>query len=214
MSSAWDDARKLVQRYKELVAAVTSAFVLLPLAAHQVDLTPPWPAAVVLVTALVQLVVALVMFTFVRQWSNRRSSRFLLLAAVGLMISSTAYMVAVSHLTFVGGPAKERLVKGYACTTEALRLQRYADKCPLLNDGLIATAERADELWTTESIALARMTLLLLWLLSFALFAATATTFIVSQSQQPSRFLRSKKPRTRPRQNRPTPERPSKGAPP
>jgi hypothetical protein len=117
-------------------------------------------------------------------------SRFLLGSGCGLVLVCSIYLVALSQLTFVGGPAKERLVKGLTCSPEALSLPDYAKACPLLTDELIAGAEHVDQLWTPTSITEARIILVGLWYCSILIFSASLVAFIAFQSKQKAQIAK------------------------
>jgi hypothetical protein len=186
--SGFSDFVATLRHYRSLLIWSTTAAVLLPTAASRVDLTPPWPPGIVLTSALLQLIVAVVTFQLLGRASRSVISRFLAATACALVIFSSAYLVAVSQLTFIGGPAKERLVKGLTCSADALRLPDFAKDCPLLTEDLIGRAEHVDQLWTTTSVTEARIILVGLWYLALATFSACLVAFIVFQSQQRGRF--------------------------
>jgi hypothetical protein len=114
---------------------------------------------------------------------SHNSVGWLLVLTCGIM-----YYAALSQLTFEGGAARERLVKGMVCTEEALLLKPYRDNCPFLNDQLINSAESTERLWTTSSITTSRLLLLSLWLILYTGIAACFALFITFQSQQKSRL--------------------------
>jgi hypothetical protein len=190
--SAFDDFIIVLQRYRKLIVWCTSVSVALPLAADKIDLTPPWPKGIVLTSAILQLVCAVVTFQLMGRSGRRVISRFLVAGMCGLLVTGAIYLAALSQLTFYGGPAKERLVKGLQCTDAALSLPDYAKTCPLLNDGLIAGAEKADELWTPTSITASRLVLLGLWCATLLMLSGTLVAFVVFSSQQTPRIATSR----------------------
>lgn len=190
--SAFDDFIVVLQRYRKLIVWCTSVSVALPLAADKIDLTPPWPKGIVLTSAILQLVCAVVTFQLMGRSGRRVVSRFLVAGMAGLLVTGAVYLAALSQLTFSGGPAKERQVKGLYCTDEALSLPNYAKACPLLNDYLIAGAEKADELWTPTSITASRLVLLALWCSMLLMLSGTLVAFVVFSSQQKPRLATSR----------------------
>ncbi|MGY3472479.1 hypothetical protein [Bradyrhizobium ottawaense] len=186
--SGFDDFLIATKRYRNFLVWIVGASIALPVAAYQVDLTPPWPRGVVLLTAIWQAVAIVASFQFAHRLSRKSANRALAWSISATMFFGLAYGVALSQLTFEGGPAKERLVKGLVCTNEAKKLEVYRDACPLLSDKLINGAETTQELWTPSSITSSRIILLSLWLLFYLPFALSVALFVVFQSGQQSRF--------------------------
>ena len=187
--SGFDDFRDTLKRYRELLLWAAASSSLLPLAAYETDIIPSWPKSVVVLTGMVQLVVMIVTFQVSQKLRRDRVKTILLLVVLLLSIAIVLYFVSVSQLEFVGGAGKERLLKGLVCSDDAMRLPRYASKCPLLNDDLISHAENVDDLWTDGSITASRIIVLTGWLLSYAMFVFVIVTFIVFQSQSKGKFL-------------------------
>ncbi|WP_137153720.1 hypothetical protein [Rhizobium sp. FKL33] len=187
--SGFDDFSDLLKRYGQTILWITGSSVVLPAAAYNVEILPPWPSGGVLITAILQLVVMAVIFQFT-QLARRRVVTWAIGMAFILLVSlSFGYFYFLSTLTFTGGPARERQVKGFECSAEALSIPKYATKCPELTDQLIATASKADDLWTSQSITKARMLLLALWLAAYGFFSAILVLLITFQSTQRGRFL-------------------------
>jgi hypothetical protein len=146
---------------------------------------------IVLLTAIVQLLSAVACFQIYALAKRKQILRVFLTSLCALVIFGLSYMIAFSELTFKGGPKQEPLVKGLVCTNEALSLEQFAAKCPLLTDKLIDAAEKPDELWTQESITASRAIILITWLVSCVSLTFCFVIFIVFQSQQASVFRRS-----------------------
>ena len=185
--TGFDNFLDVLTKYKSLILWVTTTSILLPLAADQVNLTPPWPKGIVLLTAIWQMLAIVVTFQFSHRLSRRSANRAIISAALLMVAFSVVYLGALSKLTFEGGAARERLVKGFACTEEALRLEKYSKQCPFLSDRLINSAESTEQLWTPESITSSRVLLLFLWLLTYIPIAICFALFTTFQSQQRTR---------------------------
>jgi hypothetical protein len=173
--TAFDDFLDVLRKYQNLLTWVIGSAVL-PLAASQVDLTPPWPKGVVFLTTLWQALALVLAFQLGQRVPRRVANKAIAWAAILTVACSIAYYAALSQLTFEGGAARERLVKGFVCTPEAILLEKYHRKCPFLDDRLINGAESPEQLWTTSSITASRLTLLSLWLL------------VYDRSRPPSRY--------------------------
>jgi hypothetical protein len=186
--SAFQDFLDTLKKYRSFLVWIIGVSIALPMAAAQVDLTPPWPKGVVLLTAIWQAIAIVASFQFAHRLTRKSANKALAWSISLTMACSLTYGVALSQLTFEGGGARERLVKGLSCSDEALMLEKYRHKCPLLNDQLINSAETTEQLWTPTSITASRITLLSLWLLFYLPLAASIALFIVFQSQQKSRF--------------------------
>jgi hypothetical protein len=68
----------------------------------------------------------------------------------------------------------------------------YAQACPLLNEDLIAGAEKAAELRTPTSISASRLVLVFLWCATLLMLAATLVAFVVFSSHQTSHIAASR----------------------
>jgi hypothetical protein len=167
-----------------LILWSTTVAVALPAAADAVNLTPPWPGGIVISSALLQLLTAVIAFQLMSEASRRDVSRFVALVGCVVLILGGAYLFALSQLIFIGGPAKERLVKGLWCTAQALSLPDFAPSCPLLTDGLIAKAPSVDMLWPDTSITVSRIMLAGLWYSTLISFSACVVVFTAFQSAQ------------------------------
>jgi hypothetical protein len=186
--TAYDEFLEVLRKYRASITSVIGISIALPLAASQVNLTPPWPKGVVLWTAIWQALMIVVTFQFGQRLSRRSANRTILWGGLLVLTCGIMYYAALSQLTFEGGAARERLVKGMVCTEEALLLKPYRDNCPFLNDQLINSAESTERLWTTSSITTSRLLLLSLWLILYTGIAACFALFITFQSQQKSRL--------------------------
>ncbi len=188
MDSGWADAQAMLKRYGTLIACILGSAVVLPTAVSQVGFAPPpWPKAAVLIAGIVQVVFALLALQTTEARFRRTAKRKMTISALILLCSIFAYSLAFSQLVFLGGPEKELLVKGFSCTTDALRL--YAKFCPFLNEPILSTGESVEQFWTPTSISTARVVLLSTWTAMFAALAFTLTVFISFQSMNKARFI-------------------------
>ena len=186
--SAYDDLTKVFERYASALAWAVGAGAALPTSAYQANLSPPWPTGIVLITVIIEIVAIFWAFLSSRKSDDKALRRRSAWSLFGVVFFLVAYLVALSQLEFYGGPAKERLVKGLACTSEALRIPEFKSQCPFLNATLIAKAEDPERLWTTQSITLSRSLLLALWIGFFLCFAYFLTGIISFLSRQKSNF--------------------------
>ncbi|MDW9451614.1 hypothetical protein GOA58_28890 [Sinorhizobium meliloti] len=183
--SGLDDFRKLLGDYRKLTAWVVGVSIALPLALDQVDLTPPWPKGIVLITAVWQTLAILLSFQLGYRFSRKSATRVIVLSAAIASVFAVLYVGALSQLTFLGSAGDgERFVKGFACSDDALSLEAYRRKCPFLDEKLINAAESVEQLWTTQSITMARLTLFIFWLVMYLPVAACFATFLLFQSRR------------------------------
>jgi len=74
-------------------------------------------------------------------------------------------------------------VKGFTCTPEARLL--YQDKCPYLGVDELQTAEyEADRLWTASSVAVAKVSLVGVWLSGFIAMAIFVGSLLIRYSHR------------------------------
>jgi hypothetical protein len=110
-------------------------------------------------------------------------------SAVVLAVVGIAYLVALSLYTYETPMTKERWVKGFDCTRDALAV--FKEKCPDLGMDELKTAEyEAERLWTARSVTIVRTSLVALWAAAFIALSVLLGSFIVYQS----RGARSRRP--------------------
>ena len=184
MQSGLVGFKELLKEFRGLSIWAVGGSVAVPFAAALVSLSPPWPPAIILVTAIAELVALIYVYQFLK--SGRRKSINRILAASGLMLAllGAVYLTAMSLYTFQVPTTKQRFVKGYECTPEASAV--FKGKCPDLGLDELKTAEyNADRLWTARSIAATRMAIVALWLASFLALSVLVGSFLVYQMQVP-----------------------------
>jgi hypothetical protein len=192
MSAQWEGLggfKALLREFRGLSWGVLGAGVAVPFAAELASLSPPWPPAVTGLTAITELVVLVLVYQFLRASRRRVINRVLVIAAIILAVSALTYLAVNSELTYeTRGPKKERLVKGFECKEAALKI--FGDSCPLLGSDEISLAQwNAETLWTSRSITMARLSLVVPWLLSFLSLSMLLGSFLVFQSKQRKRTL-------------------------
>jgi asparagine N-glycosylation enzyme membrane subunit Stt3 len=190
MASGLDDFKRLLTEFRGLSVWAVGSAVAVPFAAAMIDLSPPWPRGVVLATAVVELVALALVFQFFRSAKRRTINRVLLIGTLVLALVSTVYLTMLSLYTYQVPTTEERFVKGYDCTPEATAVLKERP-CSSLKLGDLQNIEyKAEWLWTARSIALIRMTLVLLWFLVFASLSLALGSFLVYQMQAPGRVSR------------------------
>jgi hypothetical protein len=176
--------KELLKEFRGLSVWAVGGSVAVPFAAALVSLSPPWPAAIVLVTAIAELVALIYVYQFLKSARRRSINRILAVGGLMLAILGAVYLTAISLYTFQVPTTKERFVRGFECTAEASAV--FRDKCPNLGLDELKTAEYdADRLWTARSIAATRMAIVALWLASFGALSVLVGSFLVYQMQLP-----------------------------
>lgn len=140
-----------------------AAFASLPLLASLARLEPPWPPGIGFVSSALILLSALLAWEWTRRAriGNRRA---LILASAALTsIGLFSYLALYSLFVEPIPGSSERVIRGYACSPEALQV--YGDSCPDLPRDALKDAEwEAVVLWTRSSVTLVRLGLALSWL--------------------------------------------------
>jgi hypothetical protein len=156
----------------------------IPFVADAVGLSPPWPRGIVVATALVELVSLVIVFQLLASKGKRVVTRVIIVSAAVLALVCIVYMGASSFYTYEAPNSRERLVKGFVCTGDALRV--YAAKCPYLGlEELNDSQYEAHLLWTEWSIAGVRLGLVSLWSAAFGLLSVLLGSFLVFQTKTP-----------------------------
>jgi hypothetical protein len=177
--------QELLKEFRGLSVWAVGGSVAVPFAAALAALSPPWPPAIVLVTAVAELVALIYVYQFLKTARRRTINRIIAAAGFALVIVGAVYLTAVSLYTYEVPTTKQRFVKGYMCTEEAAAV--FKQKCPDLGPDELKTAEYdADRLWTSRSIAVTRLTIVGLWLGAFVALSVLVGSFLVYQLQVPS----------------------------
>ncbi len=180
-STGLDGFKTLLKEARRLALwAVAGAA--LPFAARLVALSPPWPEGVVVLTSVLELISLVFTYQFVKSKRKRIVNRILLTGTLLMIVLGATYLVADSLYTYETPVTKERFVKGSVCTADAEKV--FKDRCPLLSTYDISKANyEAELLWTERSIATVRVSLVALWLATFASLSTVLGSFVVYQME-------------------------------
>ena len=178
--------KELLKEFRGLSVWAVGGSVAVPFAAALASLSPPWPPAIVLVTAIAELVALIYVYQFLKSARRKSVNRILAISGLLLFLFGAAYLAAVSLYTYEVPTTKQRFVKGYVCTSDASAV--FKDKCPDLGLDELKTAEYdADRLWTARSIAATRMSIVGLWLAAFVALSVLVGSFLVYQMDLPAK---------------------------
>lgn len=149
-----------------------------PLVDYVARLGPPWPwaAGVPIITSVVELLTLIVVFHFWCRSRRRDVSRRLVIAVILLLGGFGIYLYLNSSFTFSSPVDGEKYVKGFTVKPDVAPLitSEYSP------DSALKGAEyRPDEVWTSSSIGLMRLSLLFLWLFSFACLSVMISSFVL-----------------------------------
>jgi ABC-type xylose transport system permease subunit len=175
--------KELLREFRGLSIWAVGGSVAVPFAAALAALSPPWPPAIVLITAIAELVALIFVYHFLKKARRKSIDRVLAGSALLLVVFGAIYLVAISLYIFKIPSTDERYVKGYECTADAAAV--FKEKCPNLGLDELKTAEYdADRLWTANSIAITRLTVVALWLACFAALSVLVGSFLVFQMRE------------------------------
>ena len=187
--------KELLKEFRGLSLWAVGGSIAVPFSASLAALSPPWPPAIVLVTAVAELAALIYVYQFLKKARRKTINRTLRVSGLLLVIFGAVYLVAVSLYTYEVPPGRERFVKGYQCTSDAAAV--FPDKCPDLGLDELKTAEYdADRLWTSRSIAITRLSIVALWLGSFTALSVLVGSFLVYQMAEPISHRKPPLPRT------------------
>ena len=184
--SGLDDFRAVVADYKTIGPWAVGGAVFVPLADYVLRLGPPWPEGLAIMTSVAELLVLIGVFHFWSRSGYKRVSRTMVVSLVLLIICFGAYLYFNSSFTFTAGASADKFVKGFV---------PRPDVAPLLSsdftadDALRSNEYRAEAVWTTSSITTMRLTLLFLWLVSFAFLSMAVASFVIYQRRKPAHAM-------------------------
>ncbi|WP_339758122.1 hypothetical protein [uncultured Hoeflea sp.] len=175
---ALKDFRDFFGEFIALVGAAVATAALVLITALS-GLIPPWPEAVVQITAILQLVMLMFVYQFYKRSSkkfiDKRIKVFLVYTILFCAIYLSAYSLLVYEL-----PDETKSLRGFFCTAEAVLV--YSDSCPLFSEEQIADAGFIPQkLWTPLGMLLSRLILLLTWGAFFGFLVSLFATFVVYQ---------------------------------
>ena len=176
--SGLSDFRNYFQSFIGLITAgvATTALVLVTALA---ELAPPWPPAVVQVTAVGQIIALILIYQFMKKAPKKTINRRLLWSLGILVVLAITYL-SLHSITVYEMPNGEFGLKGFACSGDAQAL--YGGDCPFLNRTQIADAEfEADRLWTPVGLLMTRVALIIAWIGMFSSIVVLVGLFVVYQ---------------------------------
>lgn len=174
----WISAAELRRFWGWIVVTAT-----LPFLAKFIEIAPPWPPAIPVLTSLVTLLALVLAYQFFRNSARRTVNRVIAFGVVLLFLCSLVYLALLSEMTFAVPGSGSVRVKGFVCTEMAQKT--FPGKCPWLGEMEMKKAEWTPEnLWQTWSITLTRLAIVATWLSSFLLLSIILACFINYQRRQ------------------------------
>lgn len=162
--------------------AVAAPFADVVLRQFNIGLAPPWPTGVLVITSVAELLVLIYIFQYWRTKSKKSFNRRMLAALVVLIIAFSGYVYLFGTLTRAHPKTKQAIVLGFEPANDSLKTafsEGYtADEALEENEYNPAT------IWSSRSINITRITLLLAWLLIFAGLSSFIGAFVISQRQR------------------------------
>ncbi|MQW55267.1 hypothetical protein [Sinorhizobium meliloti] len=176
----WKVLRELRNFWSWIVASAG-----LPFLAKLVEISPPWPPAIPVLTSIVTLLALILVYHFLRSANKRAISRVLGIGVGSLFLCSLIYLALLSQFTFVPPGTEVTLVKGFICSPFAATT--YPNECPELSERALKEAEwDPAQLWTFYSITIVRLAIAAFWLGSFLLLSVVLASFIVYYIRRPA----------------------------
>lgn len=172
MSDGVNDFKSFMTAFVGLIAAGTATTALV-LVTALVGIAPLWPAAIIQITAVAQLVILVLAYQFSIGSTRKTINRIMVTGSGVLAVSAICYLSLFSLLTYNHG------VRGLICTMDAATV--YGDGCPLLSQRNIDEASSPDAIWTPVGLLLGRMSLLISWIGTFAALVGLLGTFVAFQ---------------------------------
>lgn len=158
--------------------AAGSAAICTPLIVGFASIAPPWPPAILPATSLTQIIVLIFVYRTLRRVRQSAITKIMAIMALCAAILFLGYLGLLSEYSFTIPTNGERVSRGLECTDDAKIT--FAAKCPDLGLAEIRTANyQADLLWTSDSIMIVRLGLIVVWLLAFGCLSTMFGSFLV-----------------------------------
>ncbi len=171
--------KRMVLDFTDLGALGLKLAVAAPFIGLTIKLGPPPVHTVSVLTALSEFIVLLWTFHF---WyglndaaQNRRMKAALLFFCAGLIAS----LALIGTFTLSRGAGTERVVKGFILQPSIQPL--IGRELPTVDDALRAAQYDASEVWLQSSIAAVHVTLIAIWLITFAALTAFIALFVIAR---------------------------------
>ncbi|HQR98198.1 MULTISPECIES: hypothetical protein [unclassified Polaromonas] len=185
-----DEFFDVLREVRKIALVAAGGLILLPVLAGIGGYVPPWPAGIVGITSLVELVALIVAFQLLSRTKRATASRVIVWSAVLLLILSTAYLIL--NVIFVY-PIPNNTVKvvlgcGLSEKTQLILSNSGFQSrvvCPGEFSSLLASAQyETDVVWSKLSVSLIKAALALSWLGAFGALAALTGVFVSFQRRQ------------------------------
>jgi hypothetical protein len=183
-STGLDEFRAALSDYRSVSSWALGGSVAVPLVDYVMRLGPPWPwaAGVPIITSVAELLTLILVFHFWSRSRRKEVSRRLIGLLGLLVIAFGAYLYLNSSLTFSHPVDGEKCIKGFKVRSDVRITSDYS-----ADDALKETAYLPEEVWTSSSITMTRLSLLFLWLLSFVSLSAAISSFVMYHRRRPTR---------------------------
>jgi hypothetical protein len=178
-----EEFRAALTDYKSVGPWAMGGAVSVPLWDYVMQLGPPWPGGLPVITSVAELLVLIVAFHFWFRSPRKHVSHRLILFLVLLVVCFGAHLYCDSTYTYTAGADATKLVKGFTLRPDVAPLIS-ADFTP--EDALRSAEYKAEAVWTAGSITAMRLILLALWLASFVFLSATVVTFVLYYRRRPA----------------------------
>ncbi len=187
MLTSLDEFKEVLGEINGVTKTALAGISALPIITMAIDLSPPWPRGMPVVTCLIELIVLMLSFHYARRFKKSTISRVLISTSLGMVFASLIYFSLLSLFVF-DTPNGTRFVKGHECTVEAKMI--FGQSCPLLPKTMIKEANYdAEILWTQLSIMEVRLAILFSWLVIFICLSGFTGCFVVHHIRRHSRQI-------------------------
>lgn len=177
--SGLQEFKDVLADFKSITSYAVTGTIAAPLADFALNLGPPSPAGVQLLTSVVELVTLISVFHFWFGASQKRLKRRITALLIVLCLSFFGYMILSGYVTFTNPSDSKRYAKGLVVRADVRELipEPFKDA----DDALQNYEYEPSRIWETWSITAANVLLLVNWIVLFASLSAFIGTFVISQ---------------------------------
>lgn len=177
-----DEFREVVTDFRSFLSWTLNVAIVAPIADFVIKLGPTWPSGLPIITTLVEVIVLMLLFHFFARKAQRRISRVMYGVLCALVFAFPAYLVIRETYTFESAVTKNRDAKGFVLRPEVATL--IPASVTDADDALVKAEYEPKSVWTPGSITAVKMTLLGLWLVTFASLVASLASFVLLQRKR------------------------------
>jgi hypothetical protein len=180
--------KRVVTDFHELSSLAVKGTVALPLLNLWSKVGPPPTTAIAVLTSGLQFLAVMWTFHFWHDTAEKNLNRRMRLCGALFVVGLIASGVLLKQFTVRPGPSRDPVVEGYALRSDVQPLVG-PNHTPL--DALREAEYDPSEVWTSASVTVVHVVLVVCWMTTFVTIAMFISTFLMLQRRRPDASVAS-----------------------